>query len=345
MHLLGVDLDHVYCSSLPFTEGAVNTAHGLLSVPAPATMRILTDNGAKFFPSSIRGELITPTGASLVAALCCNATSNTNSDKPQEKNASSETHAHKHARARAKFGPPPAGFTPIAIGMGAGTKDFPSHANVLRLIVGEIEIETQVEVGKEESDETEEGTTDVDSDLNAEALDWGAWWDTQMYTNGEGAKSRMMRSRRSDIEIKRLFVLETNLDDVSPQVTAFVLQRLLAAGACDVWTQAIGMKKSRAGTLLKVLCTPDRSAALSRIIFAETTTLGIRCMQCDRGALRRRMVSAPTAYGDIAVKVGTLDGVVMTRHPEYEECRQVAEREQVPLKRVFDAAASAAKDL
>jgi uncharacterized protein (TIGR00299 family) protein len=136
-------------------------------------------------------------------------------------------------------------------------------------------------------------------------------------------------------------VLETALDDLSPQVLAWVAESALAAGALDVMLTPVVMKKGRAGTLLTVLCEAKDALALERLILRETSTLGVRVRQERRRSLERHHVAVSTAYGEIRVKVGMLGGEVMNAAPEFEDCRAAAVRCDVPLKVVQQAAVAA----
>src|SRR6267143_4565654 len=160
-------------------------AHGVLPVPAPATAKLL--QGKPTYSNGVEKELVTPTGAAIVATLC------------------------------SSFGPqPPMSVT--SIGYGAGTADLEGQPNVLRLMVGE----------------------------SAE--------------------------KRAAAESETIRVLEANLDDMNPQIYGYFLEKALAAGALDVYTTPVQMKKNRPGTLLTVLCRPQDTNALMSLIFAETTT-------------------------------------------------------------------------
>jgi uncharacterized protein (TIGR00299 family) protein len=139
-------------------------------------------------------------------------------------------------------------------------------------------------------------------------------------------------------------VIETALDDLSPQVLAWVAEQALAAGAMDVMLTPVVMKKGRAGTLLTVLCSEETRPKLERLILRETSTLGMRIRREERSCLERRHVAVSTAYGEIRVKVGELDGEVMNAAPEFEDCRAAAVRCEVPLKVVQQAALAAYAD-
>jgi uncharacterized protein (TIGR00299 family) protein len=138
-----------------------------------------------------------------------------------------------------------------------------------------------------------------------------------------------------------VIVVEANIDDMTPQNFAYVTEKLLAAGALDVFTLPVQMKKGRPGHLLQVLAPADAVEALSRIIFRETTTIGIRRYAVERTALEREFVEVDTELGTISVKVSKLDGEVVNFAPEYEECARIAKQKNVPLKRVQSLAVSA----
>jgi hypothetical protein len=136
-------------------------------------------------------------------------------------------------------------------------------------------------------------------------------------------------------------VMETALDDLSPQVLAYVAETALAQGALDAMLTPVIMKKGRPGTLLTVLCNPAQSAALERLILTETSTLGVRIRQEKRSCLERRHIPVATKYGEIRIKVGTLGGETMNAAPEYEDCRAAAAKHHVAIKQVQQAAIAA----
>lgn len=240
----------VYCPSIELGRGTVQSAHGVLPVPAPATQELLlgkpvTAGGPPF-------ELTTPTGAALLVEFV--------------------THFQDEVPLMRTEG----------IGYGAGAREIPAHANVLRAVWGEAQ---------------------EDADLQAGVL-----------------------------------VIETNLDDMSPQVSGYVTQRLLEAGALDVWLTPIIMKKGRPGVMLSALCHQDRQRVVEDMILMETTSLGVRVRPCERRVLQRSMRTVRTQYGDIQVKEAVLpDGSIRTA-PEYEDCRRAAQQHGVPLMDVMKAA-------
>ena len=137
---------------------------------------------------------------------------------------------------------------------------------------------------------------------------------------------------------ERLWMLETNLDDASPQIMGHVMDRVLELGAFDCFFTPVQMKKNRPGVLLSVLCEREQKEAVMKLLFMETTTLGVRSYEVSRRALERSVVRVETQYGPIDVKVAHLDGRVVNEMPEFEQCRGAAARANVPLKLVEDAA-------
>ena len=252
---LALGVDEWVCSPLNVGGGTVECAHGKFPVPSPATVELL--RGAPVYSSGIDKELVTPTGAAIVKTLC------------------------------KRFVPFPA-MQIAATGYGAGSRDFPSQPNVLRLTIGP-SVETQLAASAEVPEDT-------------------------------------------------VAVLEANLDDLNPQVFGYVMERLLAEGALDALGTPIQMKKNRPGMLLTVLARPEDVARLTKLVFAETTTLGIRMRQERRQTLVRRSVTVQTPWGQVRMKVANLNGSIANYAPEYEDCRQIADRNKVPLKQVMQEA-------
>jgi pyridinium-3,5-bisthiocarboxylic acid mononucleotide nickel chelatase len=237
--LLGVS--EIHSSALNVGSGTVETEHGILPVPAPATVALL--QGKPIYSSGPALELTTPTGAAVVTTLA------------------------------SRFGPPPA-MTLAATGYGAGDRDFPEHANVLRVMIGE-----------------ESGAT----------------------------------------ETTTLSVLEANLDDLSAEVLGFAMERLIEGGALDVSFTPMFMRKNRPGTLLRVIARPEDQEKITGILFAETSTLGVRIFQAGRRVQARRSVEIETRYGKLRMKLSQNGSYA----PEYEDCRKLARAAGVPLKQVM----------
>jgi uncharacterized protein (TIGR00299 family) protein len=242
LELLGIE--EIHSSAINVGSGTVNTEHGVLPVPAPATAELLT--GRPVYARGPSLELTTPTGAAIVSTLA------------------------------ASFGAMPP-LRLLSTGYGAGDKDFSEHANVLRAIVGE---------------------------------------------------------RSGATEATTVSVLEANIDDASPQLLGYAMERLLEAGALDVTLQPVLMKKNRQGTLLRVIAEPAHQEDLARMIFAETTTLGLRIYSAERRVQSRKIAEVETRLGKVRVKVSE-DGSFA---PEYEDCRDIARKTGTPLKEVLAAA-------
>jgi pyridinium-3,5-bisthiocarboxylic acid mononucleotide nickel chelatase len=139
----------------------------------------------------------------------------------------------------------------------------------------------------------------------------------------------------------RITVLEANLDDLSPQVLAYAMERLLAEGALDVFSVPLKMKKSRPGALLTVLAKIEDANRLTKTIFAETTTLGVRRREEQRQTLARRWENVNTTWGPVRIKIASMNGTISNYAPEYEDCRALAEAHHVPLKEVIHEAVQA----
>jgi len=244
-------IERFACSPLNVGGGTAKMAHGVLPVPAPATACLL--QGAPTFSNGVQRELVTPTGAAIVATLCDS------------------------------FGPQPP-MTVSAIGYGAGTADLEGQPNVVRIMIGEV---------------AQQSAPDLDEEIS---------------------------------------IIEANLDDMNPQIYGYVQEKALLAGALDVYTTALQMKKNRPGTLLTVLCRPEDANNLMSLIFAETTTFGVRTHRAQRRILPREWVNVSTSYGDVRVKLSRSNGHILHVAPEYDDCRKLAVEKQVPLQQVISEA-------
>ncbi len=142
-------------------------------------------------------------------------------------------------------------------------------------------------------------------------------------------------------ETETVIQLETNIDDSSPEITAYLMERLFAAGALDVFITPIIMKKNRPGHLLAAIVSPEKEDTVTHIIFRESTSSGIRRFQRERYTLPRELQSVETPFGSIAVKIHRLGEEVVTISPEFEDCRRAAEETNTPLKSVYNAAITA----
>jgi uncharacterized protein (TIGR00299 family) protein len=249
-HGLGLAAGEAVASPLPFTRGRVDAQHGSLPVPAPATLALL--EGFEMEASPVEGELVTPTGAALLASV---------------------------ATPGASLGR----FALSKTGHGAGTREIPGRPNLLRVSLVE---------------PRDAGTA-------------SAW------------------------------LLETNLDDTTPQLVAALCDSIREAGALDVWTTAIQMKKGRPGWVVSVLATDATKAASAKLLFRESTTLGVRISRVERETLEREIVRVETHYGPIAMKIGRRNGEILNAAPEFEDVKAAAEKHGVPLKVVISAALAA----
>src|SRR5215469_4628471 len=202
-------------------------------------------------------------------------------------------------------------------GYGAGTRDLPGYPNVVRLTVGEavVAASAQPQGLKPGHSSRAAGT--------GEAVTY------------PGEIEESLAHTDSDTVV----VLEANVDDLNPQVFGYVMDRLLDEGALDAFGVPVQMKKNRPGTLLTVLCKPEDANKLTHLIFTETTTLGVRRREESRQKLARRWESVRTEWGEVRIKIASMNGTVTNYAPEYEDCRRIAEQHHVPLKMVMQEAA------
>jgi hypothetical protein len=145
------------------------------------------------------------------------------------------------------------------------------------------------------------------------------------------------------IEAERLLMIETNIDDMSPQLFGYLMDKALELGALDCYFTPVQMKKNRPAVLVSILCQTELREAMQNLLFSETTTLGVRCYEVERRALQRETVRVETPYGQIDVKVASIKGRVVNQMPEYEQCRTAAERAGVALRVVEAEALKALK--
>jgi uncharacterized protein (TIGR00299 family) protein len=248
---LGVE--RVSCSPLPFARGFTRAAHGVLPLPAPATLGLL--EGVPLIGVEAEAELVTPTGAAIAAVVVD------------------------------EWGSLPP-LTLERVGYGAGTKDFAGRPNIVRVILG------------------------------TEA----------MRTTG------------------RVVLLETNLDDFSPELVPDAVERCFAAGALDVWSVPAQMKKGRPGFVLSVLARPGVEGEIARALLEETTALGVRVSRLDRYELEREERVVEVAGGSIRVKVGLLDGRVVNLAPEHDDCVVIAKSTRRTVKSIWAEALARAQE-
>jgi pyridinium-3,5-bisthiocarboxylic acid mononucleotide nickel chelatase len=234
-------------------QGTLECQHGIYPVPGPAAQELL--KGIPIFSNSVTGELTTPTGATLLASLV------------------------------ESFAPRPE-MKIVAAGYGAGTRETPGNANVLRISLGEL---------NENSISPED----------------------------------------------QVAVINATIDDMSPQVYGYFQERALAAGALDVYSTPIQMKKNRPALKMTCVCAVTAVDRIAELIFRETTTIGIRYMIARRKTLQREFVNVETGYGLVTMKVSLLEGKRVNFVPEFEDCRRIAAEKGVALKEVQAAAVHA----
>jgi uncharacterized protein (TIGR00299 family) protein len=249
LDLLGVD--RYEASPVPTGRGWVKAAHGRMPLPAPGTAELL--RGVPLAESLVDGEMTTPTGAAILTTVV----------------------------ERFSALPP---LTIETIGLGAGTRETPEQANILRLFLGTVDLPAS-----------------------------------------------------SD----RVWVLETNLDDLPGEVVGYTMTQLLEAGALDVFLTPIQMKKNRPGVMVSVLCDEPKIPALEDVLFRETATLGIRRYPVSRHKLKRQAIEVETVYGPVKGKLGWMGDRPPTFSPEYDDCAAVAAARAVPLRLVYEAAHAA----
>lgn len=146
-------------------------------------------------------------------------------------------------------------------------------------------------------------------------------------------------------ERDEVILIETNIDDMNPELFGYVSEKLLEQGVLDTYITPVHMKKNRPGTMLSVLIQPDKLDEVLSTLFAETTSLGVRIQSIERRKLAREIVSVKTRFGKIRVKVGRVGGAAKNIAPEYEDCKRIATEQGVPLKNVYDEARLATREL
>jgi pyridinium-3,5-bisthiocarboxylic acid mononucleotide nickel chelatase len=252
----------------PVTEGTgwIDCEHGRFPVPAPATLAILGARGIGVTQCDEPHELVTPTGAALLAEFA-------ESFEPMQNLVAEKT------------------------GFGLGTRENKTRPNVLRAVLGK-------------SARVQNPKPKTHSDGSIE-LDW---------------------------EADTIAVLETNLDDMNPEILGHFVETVLAAGALDVFYTPIQMKKNRPGVLLTVFCSASDADKFSEMILRETSAFGVRRTIAERRKLRREFVKIKTQFGKVTVKLGKLNDKVIQVAPEFESCKILATRAKIPIKRVYEAA-------
>jgi hypothetical protein len=158
---------------------------------------------------------------------------------------------------------------------------------------------------------------------------------------GHSVPKRHAADATAGVTTEQLVLLETNIDDMAAQVLGFVSERAFALGALDCWVTPIHMKKNRPAALLSVLCSDETRSLITEMLFAETTTLGIRTTIVERSSLAREVHTVETAYGRIEVKTATYNGKIVNVMPEYEHVKRAALEHGVPFRQVHAEAVAA----
>jgi uncharacterized protein (DUF111 family) len=153
----------------------------------------------------------------------------------------------------------------------------------------------------------------------------------------------LLGTPQPNANLKECLQLEANLDDMTPELIAHTAEQLLQAGALDVWTTPITMKKGRQAHQLSILCPTPHLATIKDILFQESSTLGFRYFPVQRHTLHREQQHIDTEFGPVLIKIGRKehDAEWLNMSPEYEDCRRIANEQQIPLKRVYAAAIAA----
>jgi hypothetical protein len=142
----------------------------------------------------------------------------------------------------------------------------------------------------------------------------------------------------NNLSLDKVIMIETNIDDMSPEIYGYVMERLFTAGALDVFITPIIMKKCRPAAKLSVILNIEKRDIISRIIFNETSTIGLRYIEMDRTILAREITSVNTEFGSIRIKVSRSGDNITNIAPEYEDCKDIAQKQDMPLKSIIDLA-------
>jgi len=152
-------------------------------------------------------------------------------------------------------------------------------------------------------------------------------------------------SKTNEYEEDEVILIETNIDDMNPEFIGYASEKLLERGALDIFMTPIFMKKNRPGTLLSVLITPDKLEEMLSIVFSETTSMGTRFHRLERKKLPRELITVETTFGQVRVKVSKAGQETTNISPEYEDCKKIAEKKNVPLRKVYEEATVAVKSI
>ncbi|MCI1944563.1 nickel pincer cofactor biosynthesis protein LarC [Clostridium luticellarii] len=250
--VIGLDLlkiDKIYCSPIQVGTGFIKCAHGVIPLPAPAVLQLL--RGVEIYSKGIEKELVTPTGAAVISALCSN------------------------------FGDIPS-MNIEKCGYGAGERDL-DIPNMLRIYIGESDSE-----------------------------------DISSLKEGEAVR------------------IEAGVDDMNPQFYEYVSKKLFSQGAREVYVQTAFTKKNRIVSILNVSASSQDVSKLLKIIFRETTTIGVKVFRFHKYMLQYETVKIPTSLGEISTKIAFFENKIANISPEYDECCGKAIEYDIPVKKVYD---------
>jgi len=307
---LGFDwlgIDDLHCAPLPTGTGTVRAAHGRLPVPAPAVLKLMEMAQVPIYNAGLTGELVTPTGAAIATELA--------------------TH----------FGEPPT-MQLQKIGLGAGNKDLPIP-NILRLWIGPVDhLSAQASA---QANTTQIAPTHPPAPQNHAPPEHPPHPHVpDEHRPHESPHSHTTTEREAQAGRETVVVLETQVDDLSPQAIGYVYDRLFTAGALDVFVQPVMMKKSRPGHLLVAIADPPQADACEAVLLTETTTLGVRRTDQTRLRLHRKLVPLQLPWGTVRMKVAFWPDSdrPLKAHPEYEDCAAIAQQHQLPWREVHQLA-------
>lgn len=317
---LGMDwlgIDRLYCSPLPVGGGTIRSAHGLLTVPVPAVLKLWASRQVPIYSNGIERELVTPTGAAIAIVLAW------------------------------EFGSPPP-MRLHKVGQGAGSLSLPIP-NILRLWIGEDHWQMAGGNGGVENNSSNLRPSiplthfhghshDRQPPQSTIAGETNAAHPLETQTSEE-ISSTWNSHRDPQTHPETVAVLATQIDDCNPQAIGYLFEILFQVGALDVFTQAVGMKKCRPGILLTAICPPEKVEACEAAIFRETTTLGIRRSLQQRSILSRQIEAISTPYGEVRVKVARdRTNTLLNVQPEYEDCAQLARQHQIGWQEMYRSA-------
>jgi uncharacterized protein (TIGR00299 family) protein len=291
-------VEKIYSSPVNLGSGFIKTEHGILPVPAPASAETL--KGIPLYSTDSNFELTTPTGAALVREL------------PSE------------------FGDLPL-MNIETIGLGAGSRNFKDRPNVLRLFVGTLSSIPLIRLNPPIPSLEKLNPSIPPLEKGGK----GGFKKGSEEGFEEGAQEEIIETKMRGLSDEIATVIETNIDDMNPQIYEYVMEKLFQAGALDVFVTQVIMKKGRPGIKLTVLCKETEREEIIKIILTETTTIGLRFYEVKRRILNRLIKVVDTEFGKVRVKFSSLGDEIQKAIPEYEDCKRIARNLNLPLVEVM----------